>query len=278
MSEPTSLVQAVEQALASGSLQLPVYSSTVARLQAMVEGEGADPKQVEQVLSQDPALAAQVLRVANSSFYGGLSKIGTLSGATQRLGQRQIVNIALLTAQRGVHASNDPMVKSLLQRLWRHSVGCAIGAKWLAEHANCSELANEAFIAGLLHDVGSLLLLRVLEGLRAGSTGRAMPETLILEVLTALHAEQGAKLIRHWALPENYADVAAQHHEDAEAGDAMAQLVRVADRACHKIGISLTPDPSIRLSTLPESSGLGVREITLAEMEIAIEDGVAALA
>ena len=137
MSEPTSLMQAVEEALASGSVQIPVYSSTVSRLQALVAREDADAKQVEQGLNQDAALAAQVLRVANSPFYGGLSKISTISAAAQRLGMRQVVNIAMLTAQRAAHATSDPVVKFFMKCLWQHSVGCAIGAKWLAEHANC---------------------------------------------------------------------------------------------------------------------------------------------
>jgi putative nucleotidyltransferase with HDIG domain len=255
-----------------------VYSSTVSRLQALVVREDADAKQVEQVLNQDPALAAQVLRVANSPFYGGLSKISTISAAAQRLGMRQVVNIATLTAQRAAHATPDPVVKFFMKCLWQHSVGCAIGAKWLAEHANCREHANEAFMAGLLHDVGSLLLLRVLESLRGSQPKQPMPESLILEVITSLHAEQGAQLIRHWGLPESYAQVAATHHgAEADAGDTVAQLVRVANEACHKLGLSLTPDASIRLSTLPESHALGLRELTLAELEIAIEDGVAAL-
>ena len=279
MSEPTSLMQAVEQALASGSVQIPVYSSTVSRLQATVENGDADARQIEAVLGQDPALAAQVLRVANSPFYGGLSKISTIGGAAQRLGLRQVVNIAVLTAQRAAHATSDPLFKSLMQRLWQHSVGCAIGAKWIAEHASCKEFANEAFIAGLLHDVGSLMLLRVLESVRARQSGRPMPESLILEVITALHAHQGANLIRLWALPDSYAEVAASHHAtDMDATDTVSMLVRLADYACHKIGMSLTPDPTIRLSTLPECNVLRVKEIELAELEIAIEDGVSALA
>jgi HD-like signal output (HDOD) protein len=279
MSEPTSLMQAVEQALESGSVQIPVYSSTASRLQAAVNDEDADARQIEVVLGQDPALAAQVLRVANSPFYGGLSKISTISAAAQRLGLRQVVNIAMLTAQRAAHASSDEVVKSLMQRLWQHSVGCAIGAKWIAEHANCRELASEAFMAGLLHDVGSLMLLRVLESLRAQRSGQQIPESLILEVITALHAEQGAKLIRHWGLPESYADLSAGHHAfEMDTTDTVGMLVRLADHACHKLGISLTPDPSIRLSTLQECNALRVKEIALAELEIAIEDGVAALA
>ena len=279
MSEPTSLMQAVEQALASGSVQIPVYSSTVSRLQAAVNDEDADAKQIEVVLGQDPALAAQVLRVANSPFYGGLSKISTISGAAQRLGLRQVVNIAVLTAQRAAHASSDEVVKSLMQRLWQHSVGCAIGAKWIAEHAKCREFANEAFMAGLLHDVGSLMLLRVLESLRAKQSAQQMPESLILEVITALHAEQGANLIRHWGLPESYAQISANHHGfELDTTDTVSMLVRLADQACHKIGMSLTPDPSIRLSTLQECNALRVKEIALAELEIAIEDGIAELA
>ena len=279
MSEPTSLMQAVEQALASGSVQIPVYSSTVSRLQTAVNDEDADANRIEVVLGHDPALAAQVLRVANSPFYGGLSKISTISGAAQRLGLRQVANIAVLTAQRAAHASSDEAVKSLMRRLWQHSVGCAIGAKWIAEHANCREFANEAFMAGLLHDVGSLMLLRVLESLRAKRSAQQMPESLILEVITALHAEQGANLIRHWGLPESYAQIAATHHAfELDTTDTVSMLVRLADQACHKIGMSLTPDPSIRLSTLQECNALRVKEIALAELEIAIEDGIAALA
>ena len=105
-----------------------------------------------------------------------------------------------------------------------------------------------------------------------------MPESLVLEVIAALHAEQGARLIRHWGLPESYAEIAAGHHAtEVDAANTTAQLVRLANEACHKLGMSLTPDPSIRLSTLPETHSLGVRELTLAELEIAIEDGVAAL-
>jgi len=279
MTEPTSLMHAVEEALASDSLQIPVYSSTVSRLQATVAKDDADAKKIEQVLSQDAALSAQVLRVANSPFYGGLTKISTISGAAQRLGLRQVVNIATLTAQRAAHTSSDPVVQSLMQHLWQHSVGCAIGAKWLAEHANYREYASEAFMAGLLHDVGALMLLRVLESLRSDEREQRMPESLILEVITALHAEQGARLIRHWALPESYAEVAANHHNpDADPADTLTQLIRVANQACHKLGMSLTPDPSIRLSTLPECNSLGVTEMTLAELEIAIEDGITALA
>ena len=279
MSEPTSLMQAVEQALASGSVQIPVYSSTVSRLQAAVDDEHADAKQIEVVLGQDPALAAQVLRVANSPFYGGLTKISTISAAAQRLGLRQVVNIAVLTAQRAAHASSDEVVKSLMQRLWQHSVGCAIGAKWIAEHASCREFANEAFMAGLLHDVGSLMLLRVLESVRARQSAQRMPESLILEVITALHAEQGAKLIRHWGLPDSYAEVSAGHHcAEIDTTDTVSMLVRLADHACHKLGMSLTPDASIRLSTLPECHALRVKELALAELEIAIEDGIEALA
>jgi putative nucleotidyltransferase with HDIG domain len=280
MADTATLMQAVEEQLASGSLQLPVYSATASRMQTEAARDDADAQRVAQVLGQDPALAAQVLRVANSPFYGGLSKIGTLTAAAQRLGLRQVVNIAVLTAQRAAHTSSDPLLKSLMHRLWQHSVACAVGAKWLAERTNCREQAAEAFLAGLLHDVGALLLLRVIESLRGNGPGRqAMSEALVLEIIGAFHAEQGARLIRHWGLPDSFAQIAASHHAmEIDAGDTLAQLVRLSNQACHKLGIGVVNDPAIRLSTLHESELLGVREVVLAELEVAIEDGVAQLA
>jgi len=280
MNAPLSLTEAIEQQLAAGSVQLPVYSATAARLQSAVAKGDVSSAQIDQILGQDPALAAQVLRVANSSFYGGLSKITTISAATMRLGQKQIVNIATLTAQRSAHAATDPHLKPLMDRLWQHAVGCAIGAKWLAEHTDCKAVANEAFLAGLMHDVGALLVLRVIESLR-GKTGgpAALTGNLVLEAIDALHADLGARLIRHWQLPESLAEVAANHHADhPEPGDVIGQLVRLADAACRKLGYDLVPDASIRLSVLPEAELLAVRDVTLAELELAIDDGIAALA
>jgi len=273
-------MQAVQQELESGTLQLPVYSETAARLQAVVADDRADVRDVERVLAQDPALAAQVLRVANSPFYGGLSKISTIQGAAQRLGLRQIVNIATLTVQRAAHNATDPMLQNLMKRLWEHSVGCATGAKWLAEQANCKELANEAFMAGLLHDVGSLLLLKIIDGMQTRKEASfGGTEALIIEILTAFHGAQGARVIRHWSLPEEYAGIAEGHQSaQDDPGNMLLQLVSLANEASKKIGYALVPDPTIRLNSSREAEVLGVKEITLAELEIVIEDGVRSLA
>ncbi len=280
MNAPMSLTEAVEQQLASGSVQLPVYSATAMRLESAVSKGDVTTAQIEEILGQDPALAVQVLRVANSSFYGGLSKVNTISAAVMRLGQKQIVNIATLTAQRSAHTATDPALKALMERLWQHAVGCAMGAKWLAEHAGCKAVANEAFLAGLMHDVGALLVVKVIESLRSGDNGRvSLTGNVVMEAIDTLHASLGARLIRHWQLPEALAEVAANHHADhPEAGDVIGQLVRLANATCCKLGYDLVPDASIRLSVLPEVEMLGVRDVTLAELEIAIEDGIAALA
>lgn len=280
MSGTHALLDRVQQQLESGTLQLPVYSQTAARLREVVASERADAKEVERVLSHDPALATQVLRVANSPYYGGLNKVSTLQAAALRLGLRQLVNIATLTAQRSAYNARSPVLERLMRRLWQHAVGCATGARWLAEHANCKELANEAFLAGLLHDVGSLLLLRILDSMDAGDAARLNgSEALVIEILDAFHGQAGGKLIRHWALPEEYARIAENHQAaQSDSGDMLLQLVSLANHACKKIGYAISADASIRLSGLREAEVLGVKEITMAELEVEIEDAVAVLA
>lgn len=104
-------------------------------------------------------------------------------------------------------------------------------------------------------------------------------EALIIEILAAFHGAQGARLIRHWSLPDEYANVAERHSSaQSDSGDMLLQLVCLANQASKKSGYALVPDPTIRLNSSREAEVLGVKEITLAELEIVIEDGVRSLA
>ena len=113
---------------------------------------------IEKLIASDPALTSQVLRLANSAFYKGLTKISTIRNAMIRIGITEIANIvSLVTHQKNFH-SKDAVVREILGKLWAHSVGCAIGSQWLATKRSLRDLCHEAFIAGLLHDVGETVL------------------------------------------------------------------------------------------------------------------------
>ena len=237
--------------------------------------------QIAHVLQQDMGLASQVLRVANSSFYAGLSRIATVQAAIQRLGLAQVVSLAVMCAQREQFRSTDALIAGHVDRLWKHAVTSAFGAQWIAKRCGWREMASEAFMAALLHDIGALLLLKVIEQLRSAD-GQHLPEALVMEVIDALHEEQGGRLIEAWRLPQPYAQVARAHHgADLNAAGPLGVIVRLADRACHKLGFALAAQPSHEhavLSAAPEAEALGLSEIALAELEIYLEDKVAPLA
>lgn len=282
MPDGKSLLERINEHLASDELRLPVYSPVAARLQAVAADPEAPIEQIEQVLQQDMGLASQVLRVANSSFYCGLSKAATVGAAIQRLGLTQVVNLAVMCAQREQFRSDDALVAGYIDRLWRHAVTSAFGAQWLAQRCGWRELAAEAFMAALLHDIGALLLLKVIEQLRAADAGERVPEPLVMEVIEALHEEQGGRLIEAWRLPESYAQVARAHHgADINSAGTLGVIVRLADRACDKLGFALAAGGArggVVLSASPEAAALGLTEIALAELEIFLEDTIAPLA
>jgi HD-like signal output (HDOD) protein len=101
--------------------------------------------------------------VANSAFFSGLSKVATLKEAVIRLGAKQIASVAMVATQQNSYSFQIPEMKSFSQKLWKHSIGCALGSRWLAERAGYRNLAQEAFIGALLHDIGKLLILKVME-------------------------------------------------------------------------------------------------------------------
>lgn len=281
MSEPRSILDWVQEELASDRVELPVFDATASRLHAILGRGDYEVSEIEQVIGADAALAAELLRLANSPFFRGLEPASTLRDAVARLGAKEIVNLATLVTQRKSFQSRDPQLARLMASLWRHSVACAIGAQWLARRCRYAQLASEAFLAGLLHDIGKLLLLRVVDQLRSsrklGKDGApfALSNELVLQLLDGLHAEQGFALLERWGLPESYREVVRDHHRpDLEGASPLVSLVRLADLACRRLGVALAHEPDLVLAASPEAHALGASELILAELEIALEDAL----
>ena len=271
-----SLLDVIGEELARGDLQLPVYPGIATRVQALAASGTATADQFERLLVHDPAIASHVLRVANSAFYAGLSPVSTIHAAVMRLGLDQLVSIAVLCAQKGQFVARDAEVQRLMQQLWQHSVAVAFGSRWLADRLGYRSQAGECFMAGLFHDIGKLLILKVLDDLRRrGEWPQELPHSLVQELLAALHGEQGARLIRQWNLSALYADLAQTHHLPAkDDATALYLIVRLVNLACTKLGMNLYRQDGIVLTTSPEACGLGLKEVLVAELEIMLEDGV----
>jgi HD-like signal output (HDOD) protein len=277
MGSKASLLEIIQAYLQSDRAVLPVFNRTGLRVQQEAAKPEPDLRIIEKLILGEPSLTAQVLRTANSAFFRGLNKVGTVHEALLRLGTNEVVTLVGIAAQRESYRSSDPAITALLALLWRHAVGCAIGAQWLARELGFASMSAEAMTAGLLHDVGKLLILKVIEALkRRGAMGTQPSEAFINEVLDNLHSSQGHQLLQRWNLPEAYCVVVRDHHADTfNTNDILLLLVRMADKACNRLGIGLRPDPTLSLETTPEAHLLGLSEIALARLEIRLEDAMA---
>jgi putative nucleotidyltransferase with HDIG domain len=247
------------------------------RVQQEVAKEDPNVRLIEKIICSDQTLTTQVLRTANSAFFRGLNKVNSIREAIVRLGTNEVANIVTLSAQEVNFRSRDPFVSGLMKKLWQHSVICAIGAQWLARQLKFDPLIMEAFTAGLLHDIGKLLILKVIEVIKCSKSVSVQPsETFVFEVLNSLHAEQGYQLSKNWQLPDAYCHVIQAHHDvDIQTSDTLLILVRMANNACNKMEIGLKSDPELSLETTTEANLLGLNDIFLARLEIQMEDSLA---
>lgn len=270
-------VEVIKEQLDSESLNLPMFHPIALKLQGVLGTRDFTIEQVVALIIKDQALTSQILRLANSPFYTGLARVTTITEAVVRLGAREIAGVAMLASQQSSYNSfTTPELKAHSLLLWRHAIGCAIGTRWLSERIGYKNLAQEAFIAGLLHDIGSLLILKVLEGMQlAEADGKGVSRELTTEIIVAMHTESGYQLMQKWNLPEPYCSIVRDHHnEQSDTADVLLSLIRLVDNTCRKLGLGCAPEPALMLAATFEAQCMGIKEIMLAELEIMIEDSM----
>lgn len=266
MATQTSLISVFEAKLESGDVELPVLNPVALDLRRILSKDNYRIDDVADIVSEDMTLASQLLRLANSAFFGGNRSVSTVKEAIVRIGARQVTDVVTMLAHEANFRSKDPRAKEYMKTLWEHSVCCAAAAKWLAEKTGHVAIAGEAFLGGLFHDIGELLVVRVVETIDSGSVLNS--KSLLLETMKEAHADLGAELLDSWELPEIYCEIAKKHHGVEPTRNLALSLVRVADRTCDRIGMSLTPDPNLDPATPSEIEQLGLTGKHLETAEI----------
>lgn len=264
------------EAIASREVKLPVFNPVTLRLQQTLHNHDAKVADIEKMVIEDQGLSSQILRVANTAFYRGLQPITTIRKVIVRLGVEQVANLAMIVSMQQLYRKTSDQFMAYQEKLWRHAFASATGSKWLAEHCGYRNEADTAFLAGLLHNIGQLALLKIMDDLRTAGASADLPETLSIEILDSdMHTRQGYLLAQKWNLPDQYCVVRDHHQEPVDANHTLLLLVRLVDQACEKLQIGLHGDPAIALAATQEAQALGLGEMTLAEMEILLEDSVA---
>lgn len=208
---------------------LPTLPQVVTRVLEMVDSPTIDSMKLSKVLDQ--SLAAKILKVANSAFYGR-RKINSIHQAIVVIGFDAVKEI-ILTASL-FHTFHDAQDVETLRPLWQHSLECALISKRLAWIYHYEAL-DEAYFAGLIHDIGKLIIQQhfaayhqQIEALRLGGFDALEAER---EVLGTTHADVGGKMALHWSFPENLAHAVAGHHEKQRPSQPkLDRILHYADR------------------------------------------------
>lgn len=233
--------------LVKGVGKLASLPEVCIRVNEMVDDPRSSAAAIGKVISRDTALTAQLLRLANSSFYNFPSNISTISRAITVIGERELRYLVLaLSAVRTF--SSIPIELSNMASFWRHSVYCAVLARLIA--TRCHVLHSERlFVAGLLHDVGLLVILhRVPElervALQRAHDGNEELQRAEIDVLGCDHATVGRVLLEQWQLPSVLCETVGCHHNIAGAEEARldAAIVHIANVIANRAELSLDHD------------------------------------
>ncbi|HEV2295618.1 MAG TPA: HDOD domain-containing protein [Tepidisphaeraceae bacterium] len=218
------------------------------RITAIVKDPDSDPDELEQVIKHDPALVARVMKVVNSSLYGLPQPVTSVKRAIVMLGFAKVNRLAL-AASLGHLFRGKLCAKHTAKDLWTHCIAVGAVAKDLAAQA-APALAEDAFLAGLTHDLGLVALLQLMPKELAAVCDRAETDPrsfchIERELIGVDHEQLGLALTSEWGFPATCCAAAGFHHRPGETEEdqrTVAEIVQVADTLCcgERIGFSLT--------------------------------------
>jgi HD-like signal output (HDOD) protein len=260
LQDPKELIR-VALAKLNAIATLPEVTSKII---ATVEDPKSSAAQLHRIVSHDPALVTRILKVVNSAFYGLPGQIASVERAIVLLGLNAVKNIAVAASLgqmfRGVKLCDGFTARDL----WTHCIAVAVVSRDLAKQAKLA-LADEAFLAGMIHDIGILVSLQTWpEPLRA-ACDRAKAGTPFIDAETEIvgvdHQLLGKALAEKWQFPMSCQLVAGHHHNPetlADGSRTLVTLVHIADTLCcqQKQGFPLTAQSQVISPELPGAIGI----------------------
>lgn len=230
------LVEEFDRSLADQSLELPSLPEVALKIRKALADENVSVTEISRLIGSDPALAARMLKTANSAlFYRGSKPITSVHGAVQQLGHRMVRNVALsFAAQQVFIGYGSQQLRTYLTQVWQHSVHVAALAHMVAR-VRTKLNPDEAFLAGLLHEVGKLyILMRAKDKLDVLAS-----EDAFQAVLAAWHPRLGRSVIERWLLPPELAAAVGDHQScplEAAEPPTLTEVVAVANYLAERTG------------------------------------------
>ncbi|MBL0715584.1 MAG: HDOD domain-containing protein [Desulfosarcina sp.] len=261
---------------------LPTLPRTVFRITEIINNPKSSARDLAGVINDDQVLTARLLRLVNSSFYGFPQRIATVNFAIVLLGFDAIRNLLLTTSVFDIFAGADRDLQIEREKLWDHSLGCAVAAKVIGKHIRYDKV-EELFVCGLLHDIGKIVEMAYLKKDYTRIRARVLAQNELMvkaeeDILGCNHAHIGHLLAERWNLPAPVPEVVLYHHTPDQAGEFFreAATVHLADIFCRALEIGSGGDHLIPQLCQPAWEALELErsdiEALLREIETEYQD------
>ncbi len=259
---------------------LPPAPDVALRVMRTVRDPNYEAEDLLRAVELDPSVTSLLLKTVNSSLVGLRQPAGSLQQAVVLLGGKKIVDLVLTITTAGSFSELEGGYVVEARGLWRHCVTVAMTTELLATRTKTRH-GGMAFTAGLLHDLGKIVLNEHVEGARdalyedSEVGGRTFLQSE-REILGTDHCEMGAAVGGKWNLPDDLVECIRHHHDPSQAPEGpprtLAQLVHVADATCMSMGIGLGTDGLSYDVDAQAMEALGVEEQDLAMLSLDILD------
>jgi putative nucleotidyltransferase with HDIG domain len=231
---------------------LPTLPEIPMKILSLIANEDSSMEDISKIVERDPSLTANILKVANSPYYGARQKIASLKLALAMMGLNEIINIVTGISIVRLFPARPKGGSFERTKFWQHSFGCASASRMLASTLQLDTDGVE-FVAGLLHDLGKLILdqyfhakLRDIRKLQ-GKEGISVLEAEV-EVVGVDHATLGSWLAERWDLPASLVESIAYHHRPLDVlalappsrEPALTAIVHLADIVAHEPDLEFT--------------------------------------
>jgi len=230
-SVPQELTSALAELVQSEKLDLPILPEVATQVITASMDSECDLRKLSTMIKCDPPMTANLLRLANSALYSTAVEITSIHQALSRLGLKKVRELALVISCES-RVFRVEGFNLTVRKLFRHSLATAVYAQELAKRLGAE--VEEAFLCGLLHDVGRAVLIQAIADFK-----RSLHIELDREVVEALshqgHCQVGAQLVTSWKLPAHLGPAILHHHDPLRAGECkrMAMITRLADDLAH---------------------------------------------
>lgn len=260
----SNIVKDMSERIDKGQISLPVLPKIVQEVEEAIKNPEATNDHLAQIIEKDSVISVKLISTANSPFYRGASHIVSVRETIPRLGIKEVQNLVLTIANKSLYKTKNKQFKMLLEKLWLHSLACAVNAKAIALKLGLKN-ADSCFTMGIVHDIGQTMLLRVIGEMT--KTTKTFETFDVIDSTNKYKADIGKVILRYWKFSDGFIEAVTTYkgHDFNEKTPKETLVLNIANNLTYQIGYGIT-ERMIDLQDLEAVKILKVSPLALLEI------------